>query len=216
MTILGKKTYVYSALGGVIAVSAEGDDVGKMLWQTRDWNPSMSVASPIYIGNGEIMTFGSYGAGTAKIRITRNASGFSATVTERHRPLDGISSEQHTPILLGDYVWVVLPESAGFIKRQLACYHKNDLATPVWTSGNEGRFGKGMGPYVMSGDKLYLLDDEGGLFLFRIENNRSATLLASHKLFDAIEAWAPMALAGNYLILRDAHNMLCIDISKID
>ena len=216
MTIHGKKMYVYAALGGVIGVSAEGADVGKMLWSTREWSPSMSVASPIYIGNGEIMSFGSYGAGTAKLKITRNASGFSATVTERHRPLDGISSEQHTPILLGDYVWVVLPESAGFIKRQLVCYHKNDLANPVWTSGNDGRFGKGMGPYVMSGDKLYLLDDEGGLFLFRIENNQSATLLASHKLFDAIEAWAPMALAGKYLILRDAHYMLCVDISKLD
>jgi hypothetical protein len=31
---------------------------------------------------------------------------------------------------------------------------------------------------------------------------------------DAIEAWSPMAIAGKYLIMRDAHNMLCLDISK--
>jgi hypothetical protein len=65
----------------------------------------------------------------------------------------------------------------------------------------------------MSGNKLYVLDDEGGLFLFRIDG-ASATLLASHKLFDAHEAWTPMAIAGKYLIVRDANNMLCVDISK--
>jgi outer membrane protein assembly factor BamB len=208
--------YVYAALGGVVGVSAEGSDVGRVLWQTREWSPSMAVASPLYIGNGEILAFGSYGAGTAKLMVSRDGSGFSVRVTERHRPSEGLASEQHTPILLGYIFWAVLPENAGNNKRQLACYKKNDLANPVWLSGREdGRYGKGMGPYIVSGDKLYLLDDEGGLFLYRIENT-SATLIASHKLFDAIEAWSPMALAGKYLIVRDAHNMLCLDVSKIN
>jgi hypothetical protein len=72
-----------------------------------------------------------------------------------------------------------------------------------------------MGPSILSGDKLYHLDDEGTLYLFRIENNK-ALLKSSHKIMNAIEAWSPMALAGKYLIIRDAHNMLCLDISKRD
>jgi hypothetical protein len=87
------------------------------------------------------------------------------------------------------------------------------MITPVWSSGKETRFGKGMGPFIMSGNKLYLLDDEGTLYLFRIEDNK-AILVSSHKIMDAIEAWSPMAKAGKYLIMRDAHNMLCLDISK--
>jgi outer membrane protein assembly factor BamB len=215
MTIHGKKTYVYAALGGVVGVSAEGADIGKVLWQTKEWSPSMTVASPLYLGNGEILAFGSYGTGTARLAVSRDASGnFSVKVTERYRPSEGLASEQHTPIIVDDNIWAVLPENAGVNKRQLVCYKKNDLANPVWLSSREdGRYGKGMGPYIMSGNKLYLLDDEGGLFLFKIENT-SATLLASHKLFDAIEAWSPMALAGKYLIVRDANNMLCLDISK--
>ncbi len=76
-------------------------------------------------------------------------------VIEQHKSSDGIASEQHTPIVKGDYLWTVLPENAGVLKKQLACYKKSNLITPVWSSGKENRFGKGMGPYIMSGNKLY-------------------------------------------------------------
>jgi outer membrane protein assembly factor BamB len=215
MNIHGKKMYVYAALGGVCGISAEGEDTGKVLWKTTAWSPSIAVASPVYLGNGELAAFGSYGAGTAKIKITRTDPGFTAEVTEQHKASEGIANEQQTPILKGDYLWTVLPENAGALKKQLVCYQKSNLIAPVWSSGKEIRFGKGMGPFILSGNKLYLLDDEGKLYLFRIEN-ASAVLISSHKVMEAIEAWSPMAIAGKYLILRDSHNMVCLDISKKD
>jgi outer membrane protein assembly factor BamB len=213
MTILGKKMYVYAGLGGVSSVSAEGDDTGKVLWKTTEWSPSIAVASPVNLGNGEIAVFGSYGAGAARIKISKDDSGYKVTVSEKHKSSEGIASEQQTPILKDNHLWAVLPENAGALKKQLVCYDKSNMITPVWSSGKETRFGKGMGPFIMSGNKLYLLDDEGTLYLFRIEDNK-AILVSSHKIMDAIEAWSPMAIAGKYLIMRDAHNMLCLDISK--
>jgi outer membrane protein assembly factor BamB len=213
MIIHGKKMFVYAALGGVCGVSAEGNDIGKMLWKTTDWSPSITVASPVYLGDGELVAFGSYGAGAARIRISKDESGYSAAVVDQHKASGGIANEQQTPILKNDHLWAVLPENAGALKKQLVCYDKSDLITPVWSSGKESRFGKGMGPLIMSFNKLYLLDDEGTLYQFRIENNK-AILLSSHKIMDAIEAWSPMAIAGKYLIMRDAHNMLCLDIGK--
>ncbi|MGB4293398.1 MAG: PQQ-binding-like beta-propeller repeat protein [Bacteroidales bacterium] len=213
MTIFGKRMYVYHALGGVYGVSAEESDQGKLLWKTNDWNPSIVVASPIYMGNGEILAFGTYGAGTAKIKVSRNGDTFTATVVQKHKPNEGIAAEQHTPIKTGEYIWTVMPDNSGELKRQLVCYHVSDIQKPVWTSGRDLRFGKGMGPFIMNGNNIFLLDDDGGLYLFRIEQGK-ATLLAQHKVLNAIEAWAPMSLAGNYLILRDAHNMLCLNIGK--
>lgn len=215
MTILGKRMYVYAGLGGVSGVSAEGGDRGKILWKTTDWNPSIAVASPVNLGNGEIAVFGSYGAGAARIKISKDDSGYNVAVSEKHKSSEGIASEQQTPILKDNNLWVVMPENAGALKKQLVCYSKSNMITPVWSSGKESRFGKGMGPFIMSGNKLYLLDDEGTLNLFRIEDNE-AILVSSHKIMDAIEAWSPMAIAGKYLIMRDAHNMLCLDISKKD
>ena len=213
MTIYGKKMYVYAALGGVCGVSADGTDAGKILWKTTDWSPSIAVASPVYLSSGELAVFGSYGAGAARLIISKDESGFKAVVSEQHKSSAGIACEQQTPIIKGDHLWTVLPENAGALKKQLACYRKTNLIEPVWSSGKENRFGKGMGPFILSGNKLYLLDDEGILYLFRIEDT-DARLVTSLKILDAIEAWSPMAIAGKYLIMRDAHNMLCLDISK--
>jgi outer membrane protein assembly factor BamB len=213
MVIHGKKMYVYNGVGGVCGVSAEGDDKGKLLWCTKGWNPATTAASPVNLGNGEIAVFGSYGAGGAKIVVSYDGSKFSASVKEQHKATDGIASDQQTPILSDDYLWTVMPENAGPLKKQLVCYNKSDLLKPVWSSGKENRFGRGLGPYILSGDKLYLLDDDGKLYLFK-KNKTDVSLLASHKILNGIEAWGPMAIAGKYLIMRDARNLLCLDISK--
>ena len=213
MVIHGKRMYVYHALGGVCGVSAEADDRGRLLWTTREWSPSIVVASPVYLGNNEIAVFGSYGAGGARLRIDFDGSSYNAVVTDKHKAAEGMASEQQTPIINDGYIWTVMPENAGLLKKQLVSYQVSDFFKPVWTSGNQLRFAKGMGPFIMSRDLLYLLDDEGQLFLFRITGGK-AELLAQHQVFKAIEAWAPMAIAGRYLLLRDAHNLLCLDIGK--
>jgi outer membrane protein assembly factor BamB len=213
MTIYGKRMYVYNAVGGICGVSAEGDDTGKLLWSTTGWSPATTAASPVYLGNNEIAVFGSYGAGGAKIVVSFDGSVFSALVKELHKATEGIASDQQTPVVIGEHIWSVMPENAGPLKKQLVCFHRSDLLTPVWTSGKENRYGRGLGPYIISGDKMYLLDDDGKLYLFRIEN-QSVSLLASHKILDGIEAWGPMAIVGKYLIMRDARNLICLNIGK--
>ncbi|HUX57652.1 MAG TPA: PQQ-binding-like beta-propeller repeat protein [Bacteroidales bacterium] len=214
MIISGKRMYVYNAIGGVCGVSAEGDDIGKLLWTTTEWSPSTTAASPLLLGNNEIAVFGSYGVGGARIKIDANGTGYSAKVVEKHKATNGIASDQQTPVIVGDYIWSVMPENAGALKKQLVCYHKSDITTQVWSSGKENRFGRGLGPYIVSGNKLYLLDDNGKLYLFRMEES-SVTLLASHKILKGVEAWGPMAIASNRLIMRDTRNLLCLNIGNI-
>jgi len=213
MTLFGKKMYVYNAVGGVIGVSAEGADKGRILWKTLEWNPATVAASPVSIGNNEIAVFGSYGAGGAKIRINQAAGGYEAVVVEQHKATEGLSSDQQTPVIKDGYIWTVMPETSGALKKQLVCYHPSDLRKEVWGSGKDSRFGRGLGPYIVSGDKLYLLDDDGNLFLFRLESG-TAVKLAQHRMLNGIEAWGPMAIAGRYLIMRDARNLLCVDIGS--
>jgi outer membrane protein assembly factor BamB len=213
MTILGKRMYVYNAVGGVCGVSAEKPDLGKLMWVTTDWSPATTAASPILISNNEIAVFGSYGAGGARIVISSNGSGYSASVKDQHKATNGIASDQQTPVIIKDYIWDVMPENAGALKKQLVCYKKTDLLKEVWSSGKENRFGRGLGPYIVSGDNLYLLDDDGNLYFYKIQENK-ATLISSHKILKAIEAWGPMAIAGKYLIMRDARNLLCLNIGK--
>jgi outer membrane protein assembly factor BamB len=213
MSFYGKRMYVYNAVGGVCGVSAEKENLGKLMWITTEWSPATTAASPVYLGNNEIAVFGSYGAGGARIAITNTGSGYTAAVKEQHKATDGLASDQQTPIIVGDFIWSVLPENAGPLKKQLVCYNKSDLLKAVWSSGKENRFGRGLGPYIVSGDKLYLLDDDAKLYFYKIKDN-SVTLIASHKILKGIEAWGPMAIAGKYLIMRDARNLLCLNIGK--
>jgi outer membrane protein assembly factor BamB len=213
MVLHGKRMYVYNAVGGVCGVSAEGEDIGKLMWKTTEWSPATTAASPLFLGNNEIAVFGSYGAGGARLTVNLAGSVYTAIVKEQHKATNGLSSDQQTPVILGDYIWSVLPENAGPLKKQLVCYKKSDLLTAVWSSGKENRFGRGLGPYIVSGDKLYLLDDDGKLYFYKI-NDSKVTLIASHKVINGIEAWGPMAIAGKYLVMRDARNLLCLDIGK--
>jgi outer membrane protein assembly factor BamB len=213
MVIRERKMYVYNAVGGVVGVAADGNDRGKLLWKTKDWSPATTAASPLYLGNGEIAVFGSYGAGGAKIKIGYNGSDFSATLVESHKAMEGISSDQQTPVITEDFIWTVMPENAGPLKKQLVCYNKSDLKKPVWSSGKDMRFGRGLGPYVVKDDKMLLLDDDASLNLFSLEGPR-ATLISKHRRMKGVEAWGPMAIAGNYLIMRDSRNLLCLFIGK--
>jgi len=214
MTINGKKMYVYNAVGGVVGISAEGEDIGRMLWKTTEWSPATTAASPIPLGNNEIAVFGSYGAGGGKIRIEYDGLKYSATATESHKATEGIASDQQTPIIAGDYIWSVMPENAGPLKKQLVCFSRADLKTAVWSSGKENRYGRGLGPYIVSGNKMYLLDDDANLFLFKLEAS-SAKLISHHRITEGIEAWGPIAIAGKYLIMRDSRNLICLNIGKI-
>ena len=210
-TVFGKKMYVYNAVGGVVGISAEKEDKGKLMWKTTEWSPAIVAASALFLGNNEFAVFGNYGAGGARIRIKETPLGYSVEVLEPHKSINGLASDQQTPILIDNFIWTVMPENSGALKKQLVCFDKSNLLKPVWSSGKDNRYGRGLGPFIASGDKLLLLDDDGNLFYFR-RKDASVTLIAKHKILDGIEAWGPMAIAGNYLIMRDSKNLLCLNI----
>lgn len=42
-----RKMYIYSTIGGLIGVAANGQDAGKILWKTSDWNHKVIAPSPV-------------------------------------------------------------------------------------------------------------------------------------------------------------------------
>jgi outer membrane protein assembly factor BamB len=145
--------------------------------------------------------------------VKQEGMNFTAEVLEQHKSINGLASDQQTPILTGNSIWTVMPENSGALKKQLVCFNKSNLMKPVWSSGTDNRYGRGLGPFIASGDKLFLLDDDGNLFYFKREE-ASVSLISSHKILDGIEAWGPMAIAGNYLLIRDSKNLLCLYIGQ--
>lgn len=211
MTLSGKKTYVYVGVGGVCGVSAEQGDRGTLLWQTGEWQPSVAAPSPLQISQNRIFLVAGYGTGGALLNVERSGDGWAARVTEQYKPNAGLASEQQTPILYGGGIISVMPKDGGARRSRLVYHSTGDLRTPVWTSAADERFG--LGPYIMLGNHLFLLNDDGNLFVYEA-GTRSMTLVKSQKVMEGIDAWGPMAYADGMLVLRDAHNVMCLKITE--
>ena len=210
MELEGKRTYVYVGVGGVAGVSAEKADRGRLLWSTDRWQPSVVAPSPLRLSSNRIFLVAGYGTGGALLEVTRSGNAWKATVLEQYKASQGLSAEQQTPLLYDGMIITILPKDAGGSRERIVCYSPADLHTPLWRSGNDEKFG--LGPYMVINGKLFALGERGTLFVYRIGRGSLELLRTQEILKDGEDAWGPMAYADGRLLLRDAHNLVCLKI----
>ncbi|MFH1023072.1 MAG: PQQ-binding-like beta-propeller repeat protein [Planctomycetota bacterium] len=211
MTMNGKKSHIYCAIGGVAGISAEPGDKGALLWETDAWKPSVEVPSPVPLGDGRILVTAGYGVGSALLQITEDGGKFSVRVIQSWKSGDGFSSEQQTPVFYKGHLYAVLPKDAGPFKGQFVCAAPDDGRKFAWTSGKDKRFG--LGPYLVADGKLFVLDETGVIVMVKA-SPEGYTELGRAKVLDGPDAWGPMALSGTRLILRDTRRMICVDVGE--
>ncbi len=206
-----RKMFVYSASGGLVGVAADGDEAGKVLWSTSRWNHPVVAASPVCMPDGKIFVTAGYGAGSMLLEIIEEGGKFNVEILKSFSPGEGLSSEQQTPVLIDGHLFGVLPKDAKTLRNQFVCVKPNDPTQFVWTSGSGARFG--LGPYILADNKFYLLDDDATLVIIQKSTDKYIEL-DRIKLFDGHDAWAPLAIADGYMVLRDADKMICINIKR--
>ena len=211
MTFGGKKMYIYSGIGGIVGVSAEGSDIGEILWQITKWQPSVVAPSPLPLNNGLIYFTAGYGAGSMMLKLQKSGNKFTAKVIQELKPKDGISSEQQTPILYDGKLFGIMPKDGGALRNQLVCCEQDDCSKIIWGSGQTYRFG--LGPYVIADGKFFILKDDGMMTIAKA-TTKKFEVLSQAKILDGHDAWGPLAIADGYLIMRDSKKMVCIDIRK--
>lgn len=209
MDLGNRKTYVYAAIGAIVGISAEESNIGELLWETKEFAPSVVAPSPLPLGNGRLFVTAGYGAGSIILNI--NEKDLSVTVVEKFKPKEGLASEQQTPILIGNRVYGVLPKDAGALRNQFVCYSINDFKKPLWSSGKSNRFG--LGPYILADNKFFIVADDGTLSIAKVEEE-SFTLMDKYRVIEGHDAWGPIAIADGYLLMRDSKRMLCLDIKR--
>jgi len=206
----GQKMYVYSASGGMLGVSAR-ENPGEVLWSTSQWNHPVVAASPVCMPDGKIFITAGYGAGSMLVQLHHKDGKFEVEVLKTFSPGEGLSSEQQTPVLIDGHLFGILPKDARTLRNQLVCVKPDDPTNFVWTSGSGARFG--LGPYILADNKFYILDDDATLIIVQKSTQRYIEL-DRIKLFDGHDAWAPLAIADGYMVLRDADKMICINLKK--
>ncbi|MCK4748349.1 MAG: hypothetical protein KAT15_14965, partial [Bacteroidales bacterium] len=208
-TYEGLKMYVYSAIGGVCGIQAEGKNAGEILWSTDDWNHSVVAPSRVCMPDGRIFLTAGYGAGSMVLQLKKTGQDFTIQVQEEYLPKEGLACEQQTPLYYQGHLLGILPKDAGPLRNQLVCVHPSNCREIIWSSGQTNRFG--LGPYMIADDKLFLLKDDGTLFIIE-PDTKGYRELSQFKIMEGQDAWAPLAVADGYLILRDSRTMVCINI----
>lgn len=209
MELEGKRLFVYSAIGGTVGILAEGEDQGRILWETTLWNHSVIAPSPLVLSGNRLFLTAGYGAGSMVIRIVENEGVYTCEAQSAFTPDLGPASEQQTPLFYRGHLFCIQPKDAGALREQFVCYYPEDFTRPVWFSGETQRFG--LGPYLIADGKIFILNDDG--ILTMIEASTAAYRpLAQAKILDGHDAWGPIALAGTRMLLRDSGQMVCIDI----
>ncbi len=195
----GRRQYVWCAGGGVVGVSA---DDGALLWELTDWQIRIAnVPTPVPVGEGRLFLSGGYNAGAMMVQLVEENGQIEPTIEFKLDP-EVFGSPQHTPIFYEGYLYGVRPDE------QLVCLDLD--GNVVWASGSTHKFG--LGPYTIINGLIYVMDDHGKLTL--VEATPTAYVqLAEADVLDGIDAWGPMAVAANRLVLRDLTRMVCLDIS---
>jgi outer membrane protein assembly factor BamB len=209
MTLHGKKTYVYAGIGGVCGISAEIVDKGKLLWNVDTWKPSVIAPSPLQLSSSEILLTAGYGAGGALLQVKHTNGKWSATIIDRYKPNEGVSSEQQTPILYEQMIITIPPKDGGGVRGKLVAYSAFNLRVPIWESAADERFG--LGPYFVINNHLFALKDDGELYVYKLEQ-KGMNLVKKQRIMNGRDAWGPMAYADGYLILRDDHWVYCLKV----
>ena len=208
-TFNGKKMYIYCAVGGIVGISAEGEDAGQILWESPDWNQNVLAPSPVFLDDGKIFVTAGYGAGSMMFQLLYENGNYNLQTLQKFAPKDGLASEQQTPILYQGHLYCVLPKDAGPQRNQFVCCNPDDLAQFVWTSGKTNRFG--LGPFILVDDKFFILSDEGDLTVIQA-STKEYKQLAKVKILHGADAWGPIAVANGRMLLRDSKTMVCIEI----
>lgn len=206
MTFRGRRMYLYVALGGIVGVAADGPDAGEVLWETTEWNHSVVAPSPVVMEDGRFLITSGYGVGSAIFQVTEDGGQYSVSLTSRFRK-DQFASEQQTPIYYRDRLYTVMPKDGGSLRRQFVSMKPD--GTTIFNSGKDARFG--LGPFMIADGRIFILNDDGILTMASADADTFVPL-ARTRVLEGRDAWAPIALAGGRMLLRDSKRMVCLDL----
>lgn len=204
-------------LGKIIGIDPQ---TGKVLWEYKNWECHISVASAVEAGDNKLLVVGGYELGCVMIKVDKNADK-TYTVTELFKHND-FGDQTKPPVLANGYFYAQFGTNN---KRDgLVCMNMDGKI--MWKTKTETKFDKGS---LILADGLILATD-GTNKLYLIEPDpisfkplASADLLkpggvnTSNRMTNfggPTQNWAPIALADGKLLIRDQSRLMCVKVAK--
>ena len=193
-SLAGRRQVVSFIGSGLVALDPSS---GERLWDFP-WATAYGVnaADPVLVGDDRVFVSSGYDSGSALVRV--HADGESLAVEEIWRQ-PRMKNHFSSSVVDGDVLY-------GFDTANLVAF---DLETTEHLWRQRG-FGKGS--LVLTGDRLLVLGEEGLLALVEATpdayRERGKLQILDHG------SWTPPTLAGTWLLARDHHDVVCLDLGE--
>ena len=199
----GADTVITLTKAGVTGVDA---GTGRILWQYGGYTCRIAVPNVTVLGDGRILATGGYDAGSAMFKVVKTGEKF--TVSELWKS-DELNSQMNPVLFHKNHLFANSysnqDKEDGFLCMTLD-------GKVVWKTGVNPTFQRGH--MLFADDMLYIIDGEtGSLRLIEPDPAGFKELAKVEGLLAPPEPWAPMALCDGRLIIRDQHQMHCLEVS---
>ena len=196
VTLAGKRQLLIVTAKRMAGLTVED---GSLLWE-YPWTTEYDInaSQPLVIGNNRVFISAGYGHGSAVVEITTAERGFQVReVWANNRMKNKFSSS----VLYKDHIY-------GLDEAILACISA-ETGELKWKGGRYG-----YGQVLLAGNQLIVSTETGEVAVVEAtpEAHREIAKLA------AIEGktWNVPALADGYLLVRNAAEMACFRLSRLD
>lgn len=177
---------------------------GKRLWSYTGWQCIIPVPQPVDAGDGRLLITGGYGAGTAMIKVTKDAKGAYRAAELFKNPDFGAHTQP--PILYNGHFYshyTINERSDGLVAMTMD-------GRITWKTDQKPAFVRG-GSILADG---LLLTTDGNTRLYLVDPNPTGFKpLASTVVLAPGDNWAPLALVDGKLLIRGQKELKVLQVT---
>lgn len=189
-------------------ISSVDAATGRILWTNQTPAPDkIPIAEPLRIAPDELFIAGGFGLGCMGLQVRHATDQWETRIIFHTRV---VAPFIHSPILYHDRIYVTSFKEHRGTDTGLVCLRPDGEA--LWQTGPELQFDSGA--FLIADGMAFVMHGKTGeLSLFEL-SDAGPKLLAKAKVLDGKggEIWAPMALSDGKLIVRDQHEMKCLEV----
>jgi outer membrane protein assembly factor BamB len=183
---------------------------GKLLWQFATWRPyNIPVPMPVPVGQDRLLFAGGYRVGAFMVQWTKNSDKWTHEYIWKDN--QDCAPHLHTPVFYKGYIYAnSFDKFHNSENNGLVCM---DLGGKLkWKSGPNDVFDSG--GLLIADDMIYILHGQTGELSLVAADPTGYSLRSRKKVLNATdgEAWAPLAISNEKLIVRDLTQMKCLDV----
>jgi outer membrane protein assembly factor BamB len=189
-------------------VSSVDPATGRILWTTQTPKPhKIPVPQPLQVDEDRIFVTGGYGLGCCMVQIGCTNGAWTTRWLFQNKTVAG---HIHSPAFYQEKIFALSLKEQGASQSGLVCLDRDGQA--LWQSGPGLQFHDGA-MLLVDGMALVMNGRTGQLHLLELSAT-GCKPLASAKVLEGSQIWAPLALSDGRLLARDQQQMKCLDLRK--